>query len=133
MRRFSLSQLFSILTMLLFAVGVFLGACSGGGGGGGSTDTPLPGSAQQPGSTQQIVAQLVQAGYLKASNTNADDIFGYSVALSNDTLVLGAPQEASNATGVDGDQADNSMHNSGAVYVFTRAAGVWSQQAYLKA
>jgi hypothetical protein len=116
--------------MLLFVAGLFLGACSGGGDGGGTTDTPLPGSTQ---STQQIVAQLVQAGYLKASNTNADDLFGLNVALSGDTLVVGAPQEASSATGANGDQADNSMQNSGAVYVFTRTAGVWSQQAYLKA
>ena len=128
MKRFCLRPGFSMLPMLLFAAGLFLGACSGGGD--GATDIPSPGSTQ---STQQIVAQLVQAGYLKASNTNADDLFGLSVALSNETLVVGAPQEASSATGANGDQADNTMQNSGAVYVFTRTAGVWSQQAYLKA
>ena len=77
--------------------------------------------------------QLVQQGYLKASNTNANDQFGYLVAFSGDTLVVGAPQEGSNATGVNGDQANNSATNSGAVYVFTRTGGVWTQQAYLKA
>ena len=41
--------------------------------------------------------------------------------------------EASNATGVNGDQTDNSAPEAGAVYVFTRTAGVWTQQAYLKA
>ncbi|MHB8876636.1 MAG: FG-GAP repeat protein, partial [Myxococcaceae bacterium] len=39
----------------------------------------------------------------------------------------------SNATGVNGNHADNSAPSSGAVYVFTRSAGAWSQQAYLKA
>ncbi|MBU6482923.1 MAG: FG-GAP repeat protein, partial [Nitrospirae bacterium] len=74
-----------------------------------------------------------QQAYLKASNTDAGDGFGYSVALAGDTLVVGAPFEASNAMGVNGNQADNSAPNSGAVYVFTRTAGVWTQQAYLKA
>jgi hypothetical protein len=79
------------------------------------------------------VAQLVQQGYLKASNTNAEDLFGFGVALSGDTLVVGAPQERSSATGVNGNQADNSANNAGAVYVFTRSGGNWTQQAYLKA
>ncbi|MBU6434391.1 MAG: FG-GAP repeat protein [Nitrospirae bacterium] len=76
---------------------------------------------------------IAQQAYLKASNTNANDYFGYSVALSGDTLVVGAFQEGSNATGVNGNQGDNSAPASGAVYVFTRTAGVWTQQAYLKA
>jgi hypothetical protein len=73
--------------------------------------------------------------YMKASNTGAGDFFGFSVALSGDTLAVGARVEASAATGVDGDQTNNSASSSGAVYVFTRnsATGVWSQQAYLKA
>ncbi|MFO0701266.1 MAG: FG-GAP repeat protein [Nitrospira sp.] len=74
-----------------------------------------------------------QQAYLKASNTGASDGFGNSVALDGDTLVVGANEEQSNATGVNGNQADNTAPNSGAVYVFTRANGVWSQEAYLKA
>ncbi len=61
------------------------------------------------------------------------DQFGYAVAVSGDTVVVGALLEDSNATGVNGDQADNSAIDSGAAYVFTRTGGVWSQQAYLKA
>ena len=39
-----------------------------------------------------------------------------------------------NATGIDGNQADNSAPNSGAVYLFVRdGQGMWSQQAYVKA
>ena len=74
-----------------------------------------------------------QQAYLKASNTDADDQFGGSVAISGDTLVVGAVGEDSNATGVDGDSANNSASNAGAAYVFVRSAGAWSQQAYLKA
>ncbi len=75
-----------------------------------------------------------QQAYLKASNTSANDGFGASVAVSGDTVVVGATQEASNATGVNGNQADNSAAQSGAAYVFVRdGGGVWSQQAYLKA
>ncbi|MEK6642277.1 MAG: FG-GAP repeat protein, partial [Planctomycetota bacterium] len=76
---------------------------------------------------------IAQQAYLKASNTEAGDYFGHSVAVSGDTVVVGAPLEDSNATGVDGDQADNSAGDSGAAYVFVRSGGVWSQQAYLKA
>ena len=73
--------------------------------------------------------------YLKASNTGAGDYFGWSVALSanGDTLVVGAPYEASSATGINGNQGDNSAADSGAVYVFTRSGTMWSQQAYVKA
>jgi hypothetical protein len=74
-----------------------------------------------------------QQAYLKASNTDAGDEFGVSVAVDGDTLAVGAHFEGSNATGVNGNQADNSAQNAGAVYVFTRTAGVWTQQAYLKA
>jgi trimeric autotransporter adhesin len=74
-----------------------------------------------------------QQAYLKASNTGAGDEFGYSVALSGDTLAAGAPSEDSNAVGVGGDQNDNQASRSGAVYVFVRTGTVWSQQAYLKA
>jgi uncharacterized repeat protein (TIGR01451 family) len=74
-----------------------------------------------------------QQAYLKASNTGADDQFGSSVAISGDTVVVGAHREDSIATGVDGNQADNSASNSGAAYVFVRSGTTWSQQAYLKA
>ena len=71
--------------------------------------------------------------YLKASNTDAGDQFGYSVSLSGDTLAVGARYEGSNATGVGGSQSNNGAGGSGAVYVFTRSGTTWSQQAYLKA
>ena len=76
-----------------------------------------------------------QQAYLKASNAGAGDEFGRSVALSADghTLAVGAPREASSATGINGNERDNSTSVSGAVYVFTRTGTAWSQQAYVKA
>lgn len=78
-----------------------------------------------------------QQAYVKASNTEARQMFGYSVALSYDggTLAVGAFQEGSNATGIDGAQDDDlpDEGESGAVYVFTRSGTLWSQQAYVKA
>ena len=75
----------------------------------------------------------IQQAYLKASNTEAGDIFGGSVAICGDTAVIGASSEDSSATGIDGNQADNSASRAGAAYVFVRNNDVWSQQAYLKA
>lgn len=75
-------------------------------------------------------------GYIKASNTETGDFFGWSIALSGDgnTLAVGAPAEDSKATGLDGNQADNTSDNSGAVYIFVKdELGQWIQQAYLKA
>jgi hypothetical protein len=74
-----------------------------------------------------------QQAYVKASHATAGSLFGYSLALSGDTLTVGAPFEDSGATGVNGDQDNNAAPESGAVYVFTRTAGIWTQQAYIKA
>lgn len=74
-----------------------------------------------------------QQAYIKASNANSNDLFSYSMALYGDTLAVGAPGEASSATGVGGNQADNSAASAGAVYIFTRSSNVWTQQAYIKA
>ena len=74
-----------------------------------------------------------QQAYIKASNTGAGDQFGFSVALKGNTLAVGALVEDSNATGVGGNETDNSASNSGAVYIFTRTGTTWIQEAYLKA
>ena len=80
-------------------------------------------------------ADWTQQAYIKASNAGGGDHFGNVVALSADgnTLAVAAYWESSAATGVNGDQADNSIPQAGAVYIFTRSGGTWSQQAYLKA
>jgi hypothetical protein len=74
-----------------------------------------------------------QANINRASNTEAEDRFGSSIALSGETLAIGAPGEASCARGINGDQIDNACPSAGAIYVFMRTAGVWNQQAYVKA
>ena len=73
--------------------------------------------------------------YVKSSNTEAGDFFGSAVALSSDgnTLAVGAIGEDSNATCINGNQADNSTTFAGAVYIFIRNGSIWSQQAYVKA
>jgi len=77
----------------------------------------------------------VQQAYVKASNAGQSDLFGMNVALSADgnTMAVAAPWERSAATGINGDQSDDSLPQAGAVYVFTRAGDSWSQQAYVKA
>jgi hypothetical protein len=74
-----------------------------------------------------------QQAYLKASNTDGEDGFGLSVALYGDTLAVGATSESSKASGINGNQADNTLASSGAVYVFVRSGTTWTQQAYIKA
>ncbi len=75
-----------------------------------------------------------QQAYLKASNTEQYDYFGRgAIAVSGDTVIVGARFENSSATGINGDQDDNSAIDSGAAYVFVRNGTNWSQQAYLKA
>lgn len=51
---------------------------------------------------------IAQQAYFKASNTEAGDEFGWPVAVSDDTVAIGAVSEYSGATGVDGDQSDDS-------------------------
>jgi FG-GAP repeat len=83
----------------------------------------------QAGTTTTVTSQ---EAYVKASNTGEDNFFGSAVAVSGDTVVVGANHEESDAVGVNGDQANNDDSGAGAVYVFVRSGSTWSQQAYLK-
>jgi hypothetical protein len=76
-----------------------------------------------------------QQAYVKASNTARGSEFGHAVALSADgnTMAVSAYFESSGAKTINGNQADNSVPQAGAVYVFTRRGTTWSQQAYIKA
>ena len=60
----------------------------------------------------------IQQAKLEASDAAAGDIFGGSVAISGETIVVGASFD-------DGDE--------GSAYVFARSGGVWSQQQKLEA
>jgi len=74
-----------------------------------------------------------QEAYIKPADPDSYENFGYAVALDGDTLVVGAPGEDGSSGGVNGDETDDGADSSGAAFVFTRDAGVWTQQAYLKA
>lgn len=77
----------------------------------------------------------LETAYIKASNTDGNDQFGYALSLSEDgnTLVVGANLESSYAQGMDGDQQNNIATASGAAYLFTNYGQYWAQQVYLKA
>ncbi|PHR57987.1 MAG: hypothetical protein COA43_11470 [Robiginitomaculum sp.] len=62
-----------------------------------------------------------QQAKLTANDGAAGDLFGISVALSDDTILVGA------------DLHDEIAPNAGAVYVYTRSGDNWSQQAKLTA
>jgi trimeric autotransporter adhesin len=80
-------------------------------------------------------ANWSQSAYLKATNAGSQDLFGRALALSADGAVLavGAPGEASNATGINGNSGNDASPNAGAAYVFVRSGTDWAQQAYVKA
>ncbi|MBI5762535.1 MAG: thrombospondin type 3 repeat-containing protein [Planctomycetes bacterium] len=63
-----------------------------------------------------------QLARLIASDGAPNDLFGYSIAISGDTAVVGADVD-DHAGGID----------SGSVYVFVRAGDSWSEQAKLNA
>src|SRR6266567_4079015 len=75
-----------------------------------------------------------QQAYIKQSNTDTADLFGYSVGLSADgnTLAASAYDEDGSAREINGVQ-DRNRRGTGAIYVFTRTGTSWAQTAYLKA
>ena len=58
---------------------------------------------------------------LTAADGAEGDAFGQSIALSGDTVVIGAPHD------------DDKGNDAGSVYVFTRSGTTWSQQVKLTA
>jgi len=73
-----------------------------------------------------------ESAYLKASNTGAGDFFGSDLAVSGNTIAVGAVREDGASVGVNGDEENDFAPNSGALYVFVEDDGEWTQQAYLK-
>src|SRR5205814_2287893 len=99
-------------------------------GDGGAGDTK-----GDDGPTSDATPLGARVAYLKAANTNAGDQFGESLAISRDgsTIAVGAPLESSAARTINGNAADNSALEQGAVYVFRRTGATWAQEAYIKA
>lgn len=76
-----------------------------------------------------------QQASLQHAHAESKDLFGASIAISDNgnTLAVGAYAEDGAAIGVNGTEGTNTKGGSGAVYVYLRNTGVWSQQAYIKA
>jgi alpha-tubulin suppressor-like RCC1 family protein len=69
---------------------------------------------------------------LKASNGGVTDSFGTAVAISNDTIVVGAYQEDGDSSSTLASTNENAA-GAGAAYVYVGDGSDWTQQAYLKA
>ncbi|MBM9502057.1 putative Ig domain-containing protein [Leptospira sp. 201903071] len=90
---------------------------------------------------RRVGTSWVLEAYLKAPNPEISDAFGTSVAISGDTIIVGAIAEDSNQTTVTNapftgltPAGDNdSAANSGAAYIFRRTGNTWGLEAYLKA
>jgi len=76
----------------------------------------------------------VEQAYLKASSPDLEDLFGVRASISGDgnTIAVGAANEDGPGRGLNGNQRSNAAEDAGAVYIFTRADGVWTQRVYLK-
>jgi hypothetical protein len=61
----------------------------------------------------------IQQAKLLAADGNTGDNFGQSVSVHGDTILVGAPYD------------DDNGSNSGSAYLYTRSAGVWTQQTKL--
>jgi hypothetical protein len=100
----------------------------GVGGNPGNLDAPFSGAVW----VYRRKGNWTLDAYIKASNSEAFDFFGTDLVLSGNMLAV-VSQDDSNATGVDGDQTNNAADQAGAVFVFERSGGRWTQRAYLKA
>lgn len=81
-----------------------------------------PGHPDSPTSGSKFTEQPSRDGYLDPERRDAEDEFGYSVAIDGTTAVVGAP-------GHDG--IGNTITDAGAAYVFVFSSGSWEEQARL--
>ncbi|MCP4750803.1 MAG: DUF1566 domain-containing protein, partial [Proteobacteria bacterium] len=87
-----------------------------------STDNSVSGSGAAY-VFHRIGTTWYQETYIKATNVDSSDNFGYNVAMSDETVVVGAPRESSNETSISNGttaSANNDSMWSGAVYVYIR-------------
>jgi hypothetical protein len=80
------------------------------------------------------VDPVAQQAYLKAPlHDLAGEEFGFAVAVSGDTVVVGAPSDDSESRGIDQVPSYTYLYSdSGAAFVFVRNGTTWTQQAHLK-
>lgn len=81
-------------------------------------------------------AGVRQEAFVKASVTDRGDMFGRSIDISGNTMIVGAPcKDGSFSTSgpLKANEYDDSLSDAGAAYVFIRGEdGQWQQQVYLK-
>ena len=100
-----------------------VGAYADSGGQGGTNPNPCASTVEGAGAAYLFAlegATWKERAFLKARRVNQAANFGRSVALDalGATLVVGAPGDPSNASGIDGDESDTSTPYAGATYVF---------------
>jgi len=118
--RFASSVSVILFVLLLAAT---LGAAALAAAAPASARPPAAPSAGPSGSADELLALLaVQQARLTATDGAAGDEFGWSVAISGDTAVVGARYDKVGANA-----------NQGSAYVFMRSGTTWSQQAQLTA
>ena len=93
------------------------------GGGQGTSADPRDRTGDESGAVYVFTRSgttWTERAYLKAPNAQPYDEFGSAVAVSGDgnTLAVAAWGEDGGSSGVGGNQADNSVRASGAVYVY---------------
>ncbi|RHX92848.1 FG-GAP repeat protein [Leptospira stimsonii] len=110
-------------------------------GSGLSTGTPSEGGIDSPSVANPPAVQgsgdWLNEAYFKPSFVIGDSFYGNSVAVSGDTIVVGEYRENSNQVGLTNGSApassDISLFASGAAFVYRKVAGIWIQEAFLKA
>lgn len=76
-----------------------------------------------------------QQARVEPNSIDIGDNFGRPISLNGDGTVLAVSAENDDSAdpGINGDESDNSLFDSGAVYVFALIDGSWQQEAYIKA
>ena len=106
---------------------------------GGTTENPLDTNDRMVGAAYVFEREggvWTEVAYLRAEHPRPFDRFGFSVGISGNTIVVGAPLEDGNAVGVDGSSeftVARRIVDSGAAFVFEKRDGFWERTAYLKA
>jgi hypothetical protein len=68
------------------------------------------------------------------NNGSGDRFTASAISQDGTTIAFGAEKADSNAIGIDptGDGSDDSLNNTGEVFIYVRSGNTWSQQAYIK-
>lgn len=71
----------------------------------------------------------VRQAYLKSSNSDPRDMFGATVAIEGDIVLVGAPNEDGGTPWYNGADENDELGDSGAIYSFERVNHIWRQTA----